>query len=388
MPLPPAPVFRGETGGLKWFDETSDSDNEEKTDMEETEGLFTGFFTPPESTARHEDERDEQQRTSTMSEALIPHLTSSWWQGINPTAALFTPIPPPDAKFEPLPQAGLPNSYHKYAIRASGERPVSFDVVIHAAYRVAEAAIHAVNAAEHVAVWAKTREPPYTPIPDLLVQELLGAIPAMDNTVRVARRALLYAVKPVANLRPLWNPRVSSHSSKKTKPTGEEAEMAEAWWSMSDETQHMHDAADATVRALHELTKSGRASWRKETRKIVENLDSVRGDVTVAKKTWSGIVSGEADIDLIASSLLAKNAVQSSAEAIQQLVFLANTTASAVSSNRFWQWSTWMKSKEAISPAHAAAYLLAKMEAKEALGKAKAAITQAMAATKATSDYK
>ena len=211
----------------------------------------------------------------------------------------------------------------------------------------------------------------------------------MANTVRVARRALLYAVKPVANLGPLWNPHVLSHSSKKSNPTDEEAEMADSWWTVSDETQHMHDAADATVRALHMLTKSGRAGWRKETRRIVENLNRVRGEVAVAKKTWSDFVSGhDPNIDFKASSLLAKSSIQSSAEAVQQLVFLADTTASAVSSNRFRQWTTWMKGKETIAPADAAAYLLAKMEDKEALEKAKAAAAQAMAATKATIDYK
>ena len=178
MPSLLAPESRGETGGLRWFYEPRDLEDYMKTDTEETEDLSTGVFTPPETTAGYEDETDEHQRMSTMSKASIASVATSWWQGTDLTAALFKPIPPPDAKFEPLPQASLPNSYHPNAITALGERPVSFDVVIHAAYRVAEAAIHAVNAAEHVAVWARTREPPYTPIPDLLVQELLEAIPA------------------------------------------------------------------------------------------------------------------------------------------------------------------------------------------------------------------
>lgn len=69
-------------------------------------------------------------------------------------------------------------------------------------------------------------------------------------------------------------------------------------------------------------------------------------------------------------------------------MFLTSAVSSEVSRRRSWQWFTWMKSKETISPTDAAAYLRAKMEARQALDRAKAAVDQAVVAAKATYDYK
>lgn len=392
------PDFSAETIHFEFLKKLSISDFDKKSDTEETEKFSAGIFTPSETTAESDDELDKpkldkpklDETVSTPSTTDPPTAspTRSWWKGTDPTAALFTPIQPPDDKFKPLWLASLPNSYHPNAITAVNERPVSFDVAVHAAYRVSEATIHAVNAAESVATWAKTREPPYTTIPNLSVQELLKAIPAAANTVRIARRALLYAVKPVANLGPLWEPEVYSNPLDKTESAISKDDMADAWWNVSDETQHMHDAAASSIRTLHKTTNTGRTGWRKETQKIVENLDIVQDHAVVAKQTWSDFLSGGQDPDFAETSLRAKKAVQRSAVAIQQLLLLADAISSEVSRHRFWQWSTWMKSEEEISPADEAAYLLAKREAKKALNKAKSAVAQAMVAAKATDDYK
>lgn len=60
-------------------------------------------------------------------------------------------------------------------------------------------------------------------------------------------------------------------------------DMVDAWWNVSDETQHMHDTTASSARTLHRITTTGRTGWRKETRKIVENLDIVLGHAVVSK---------------------------------------------------------------------------------------------------------
>ncbi|KAL1892460.1 hypothetical protein Sste5346_006970 [Sporothrix stenoceras] len=277
------PVFDAKNIDFSLLYKLSILDCDKKSEMDETDDLSAGFHTPSETTAEHDQEPDMQPSTSTSPESAICPPTASWWKGVSPAAALFTPILPPDVKFDPLSQASLPSSYHPNSITAANERPVIFDVAA--------------------------------------MSGLLG----------------------------------------KTRGSVSIKDMSDAWWNVSDETQHMHDAAASAVRKLHKLTNTGRT-------------DLSSGD--------------DRDPDFGATSLRAKKAIQRSAEAVQQLVFLADAISSQVSRHRFWQWSTWMQNKEIISPADAAAYLLANMEAKEALDKAKAAATQAMAASKATDDYK
>lgn len=386
--LDPGYIFRVDALGI--MSDRSKPGESKMSDTNETEDLSTGIATPTETTIGTEDAPKKGLCDAPITDGTFHHLPrSSWWRSVDSTTALFTPISTAGLSFSPS-TPSLPDYYHKnYAIK-SNDRPMSFDVAIHAAHRVHEGGTHAVVAADKVAAWAWTHEPPYTNIDDGQVNELLEATEAAAYTMRLARRVLLYSVKPVANLGPLWDPKMPPQPASKTKIFDEELqEQKDAWWHASTETQDLHSKADSIVRSLHRTTKSGRTSWRKETQKIVELMESVREDVVAAKKTWSEFVSGGCkDVDVKASALLAQNAVQKSAEACQQLVYMADATASAVASHRFWQWGMWIKNKESTRPVDAGNYLRVKMEAKESLDKAKVAMAQALVAAKATKDYK
>ncbi|CAK7236026.1 hypothetical protein SCUCBS95973_009466 [Sporothrix curviconia] len=263
-------------------------------------------------------------------------------------------------------------------------RPLSFDVAVHAAFRISEAATLAQVAAERVAVWAKTREPPYTALNEHSMQELQAAIPIMKVAVKMASTTLYNDLRLVQPREDLWYP----PATQKTGDRGQDEDednisiiLDRFWWISSYEGDVVQIMAAQAVLDLHKATATGRDSWRKETQQLVKEMKLAQSFMKTALDDSSRGMKK-------ATSARIVGAIKHAAGAVKQLTALAESTASAVFFHRFWQWGAWITGPKTISPSEAAAYTLAKLEAKETLARTKKAAAQAVAAAEAVEDYK
>lgn len=364
------------------------------TVLDDTDSSFTEISTLTEAHTQKVRADDIE-----ASDPIIPYTTSVSlvpWRQKSPVAALLTPIPPP-LQLEPLPPAALPRPRppvengdgdrdNGKQTQAAKVRPLAFDALVHAMFRVTEAATHAVFATERVCAWATTPEPPYTLMDDMQVRELRAIVPVTLATVRIARRVLLIGVAPVAQRGPLWNPWASQYVDEMPS-LGQDGD---DWWEAGEDMEAMFDGVDAAARALQERATDRSGRWR-TPQKAGAWLSFARIEAKAAKINADEYRAGRCSHTSVFPS---QEAVLCAAEAVALLTTVARKTAGAASRNRFWQWGAWVQSVRRRSCADgtmlsvgAVSYKIARQEAENALAQAVAASTQAVAAAKAAGEY-